>query len=416
MAEPSAPSFARTLPVWLRIGLLSFGGPAAQIALLEHELVERRGWVDARTFGEGLGYCMLLPGPEAQQLATYLGLKLHGIRGAVAAGGLFVLPGALVLFALAWLAAAGRSWPAVAAVFHGLTPVVAALVAHAVWRLGRRTLKGPLFLGLAVGAFAALALLKLGFPWVVGAAALIGALFVRPDAAPEEAAEPVRWGRVGLRALAYAAAFAGLWIGPVALALAIGGRDPFEAVAVFFTKAAFVTFGGAYAVLPYVADAAVNRYGWLSQADMIHGLGLAETTPGPLILVTEFVGFFAGWNAPGRLSPLAAGALGAALTVWVTFLPCFFWILAGAPAVERLNRLAWAQGALKAVTAAVVGVIATLGLTLLKVAVWPNGAFDWIGAVAAAVALVALIRFKVGALALVSAGAVLGLARMWAGV
>ncbi|MBS0297272.1 MAG: chromate efflux transporter [Proteobacteria bacterium] len=415
------PSFAQALAVWARIGLLSFGGPAAQIALIEHEVVERRRWVEPRAFMQALNYCMLLPGPEAQQLATFLGLKLHGVRGAMAAGGLFVLPGALVLFALSWLAAAGGSWAPVQAMFHGLAPVVAALVANAVWRLGRRTLGTPLHLALAAGAFVALAWLKLDFPWVIGASAAIGALFLKgePQAEVGPAPPPMRWGRELMRLGAYAAIFAVLWAAPVLAAIAIGGRDPFQAVAVFFTKAAFVTFGGAYAVLPYVADAATRQYGWLSQADMVHGLGLAETTPGPLILVTEFVGFFAGWNAAaggraGGLSPLGAGALAAALTVWVTFLPCFFYILAGAPYVERLGRLRRAAGALSAVTAAVVGVIASLGWTLLGVAVLkPGGAGpDWPAVAVLAAAFAALRLTRAGPLVLVAGGAVFGLARL----
>jgi chromate transporter len=415
------PTFAQAVAVWARIGLLSFGGPAAQIALIEHEVVERRRWIEPHAFMQALNYCMLLPGPEAQQLATFLGLKLHGVKGAVAAGGLFVLPGALVLFGFSWLAAAGGSWAPVQAVFHGLSPVVAALVANAVWRLGRRTLGTPLHLALAAGAFVALAWLKLGFPWVIGAAALIGALFLNGEAhdAAGPAPEPLRWGRTLARVGGYAAAFAVLWALPVLAAIAIGGHDPFQAVAVFFTKAAFVTFGGAYAVLPYVADAATRHYGWLGQADMIHGLGLAETTPGPLILVTEFVGFFAGWNAAtnghaGGLSPLGAGALAAALTVWVTFLPCFFFILAGAPYVERLGRLRRAAGALSGVTAAVVGVIASLGWSLLGVAVsrTPGGGPDWPAIAVLVAAFLALRLTRAGPLTLVAAGAAFGLARL----
>jgi len=420
--EPPAPrpTFAQAVAVWARVGLLSFGGPAAQIALIEHEVVERRRWIEPRAFVQALNYCMLLPGPEAQQLATFLGLKLHGKKGAVAAGGLFVLPGALVLFALSWLAAAGGTWAPVQAVFRGLAPVVAALVANAVWRLGRRTLGTPWHLALAGGAFVALAWLKLGFPWVIGAAAVIGALFLKqetPDDA-DSAPAPVRWGRELARLGAYAAAFAVLWAAPVFAAVAVGGRDPFEAVAVFFTKAAFVTFGGAYAVLPYVADTATHHYGWLSQADMVHGLGLAETTPGPLILVTEFVGFFAGWHAgvdgrAGGLSPRGAGALAAALTVWVTFLPCFFFVMAGAPYVERLGRLRRAAGALSAVTAAVVGVIASLGWSLLGVAVLkPAGGPDWPAVVVLIAAFAALRLTRAGPLALVGAGAGFGLARL----
>ncbi len=416
------PSFAEAVAVWLKVGLLSFGGPAAQIALLDHEVVEKRGWVSHRAFSEALNYCMLLPGPEAQQLATFLGLKLHGLKGAIAAGGLFVLPGAFVLFALSWIAAAGGHLPPVMAIFRGLTPMVSALVAHAVWRLGRKTIAGPLPLLLAVGAFVALALLHIDFPWVILAAALVGAVAFRKNLPPPDGTvRSVSFFREVVRIAGLAAVFAVLRAAPVVAVLWAFGRDPFEAVAVFFTKAAFVTFGGAYAVLPYVADQAVNHYGWIGQADMAHGLGLAETTPGPLILVTEFVGFFAGWNAASRggagaLTPLGAGAVAAALTVWVTFLPCFFYILAGAPLVEQVGRWRVAAGALKAVTAAVVGVIATLGLTLLKLAVYPQGHVDWLGGAAVLLAFAATLRLKAGPIALVLAGAAFGLGRSYFGV
>lgn len=421
MSEAPQPSFGEAVRLWFRVGLISFGGPAAQIAILHEELVERRRWVDERAFLTALNFCMLLPGPEAQQLATYMGLRLHGLRGAVAAGVLFVLPGAGVLFALAWLSAAHGDWPPLKAMFNGMLPIVVALVAHAVWRIGSRTLKSPLAWGLALGAFVGLGLLKIAFPWIIGAALVIGLIGERFDPAPHVAAArpaaPIDWRRTLLRVASYSLVFAGLWAVPVWAALAWAGPAPFADVAGFFTRAAFVTFGGAYAVLPYVAQAAVDHYGWLSRSEMVHGLALAETTPGPLILVTQYVGFFAGWNAAlagaaGGLSPLAAASLAAGLTTWVTFLPCFYFVLVGAPLIDRLAEDRRARAALSAVTAAVVGVIATLALLIAREAFLPQGRLDLVSCAVALVAFVAAWRFKVGPLWLVAAGAAYGLARL----
>ena len=418
--------FADALWLWLKVGLISFGGPAGQIAILHEELVERRRWIDERAFATALNFCMLLPGPEAQQLATYLGLKLHGLRGALAAGGLFVLPGACVLFALAWLAAAHGAFPPLQAAFKGMLPIVVALVAAASVRIGSRTLKTPLAWSLAIGAFVGLGLLGIGFPWVIGAALLIGLVadrlgaIVAPAAhAPPPDPEPapaIRVGAVIRRFTVLTLIFAALWIGPVGLVLTLAGQRPFADIAVFFTQAAFVTFGGAYAVLPFVAQGAVAHYGWLSRAEMVHGLALAETTPGPLILVTQYVGFFAGWNAAlagkaAGLSPLAAGAIAAGLTTWVTFLPCFYFVLAGAPLVERLSRDRRAHAALSAVTAAVVGVIATLALTIAREAFLPSGVFDPLAVGVALAAFAATVRFRLGALWLVAGGAAYGVIR-----
>ena len=421
----SPPSFAEAVRLWLKVGLISFGGPAGQIAILHEELVDRRRWVDERSFLTALNFCMLLPGPEAQQLATYLGLKLHGLKGALASGGLFVLPGAVVLFALAWLAAAHGDWPPLQAAFKGMLPIVVALVANAVWRIGARTLKTPAAWALAVGAFIGLGLLGIGFPWIIGAALLIGlaadhfghAIAPVGHALPADGeGAAARGPAIARRFALYTAVFAALWAAPVGLVLAFAGTRPFADVAVFFSQAAFVTFGGAYAVLPFVAQGAVVHYGWLSRAEMVHGLALAETTPGPLIMVTQYVGFFAGWNAAlaghaGGLSPFAAGALAAALTTWVTFLPCFYFVLVGAPLVERLARDRRAHAALSAVTAAVVGVIATLALSIAQVAFLPGGRLDLIAVAVGLGAFVAAWRFKVGPLWLVVAGAVYGIGR-----
>ena len=423
------PSFLAAVRLWLKIGVISFGGPAGQIAILHEELVERRGWIDERAFLTALNFCMLLPGPEAQQLATYLGLKLHGLRGAAAAGVLFVLPGAVVLFGLAWLAAAHGSWPPLQAAFKGMLPIVVALVAHAVWRIGARTLKTPAAWALAIGAFAGLGLAGIAFPLVIAAALAAGLvadrfdIAIAPASLPEGAgaAAPKDWARIARRFAGLSVVFGLLWAAPVGLVLARAGPKPFADVALFFTKAAFVTFGGAYAVLPYVAQGAVAHYGWLSRPEMVHGLALAETTPGPLILVTQYVGFFAGWNAAiagqaGGLSPLAAGALAAALTTWVTFLPCFYFVLAGAPLVERLARDRRAHAALSGVSAAVVGIIATLALSIAREAFRPGGRLDLIAIPVALVAFVAAWRFKVAPLWLVVAGAAYGVARALLGV
>jgi chromate transporter len=422
------PRFAEAVGLWLKVGLISFGGPAGQIAILHEELVDRRRWIDERSFLTALNFCMLLPGPEAQQLATYLGLKLHGLKGALAAGGLFVLPGAVVLFALAWLAAAHGDWPPLQAAFKGMLPIVVALVAHAVWRIGTRTLKTPAAWALAFAAFIGLGLAAIPFPWIIGAALVIGLIAdhlgwpIAPAAHPvpvgaDAAAAPASARRTALRFAIYTAIFGLLWAAPVGAVLALAGPKPFTDVALFFTEAAFVTFGGAYAVLPFVAQGAVAHYAWLSRAEMVHGLALAETTPGPLILVTQYVGFFAGWNAAlaghaGGLSPLAAGSVAAALTTWVTFLPCFYFVLVGAPLVERLARDRRAHAALSGVTAAVVGVIATLAVIIAREAFLPKGGVDFIAIIVALAGFVAAQRFKVGALWLVAAGAAYGVLRM----
>jgi len=382
--------------------------------------------VDERGFLTALNFCMLLPGPEAQQLATYLGLKLHGLRGALAAGLLFVLPGACVLFALAWLAAAHGSWPPLQAAFKGMLPIVVALVAFAVWRIGKRTLKTPAAWVLAISAFVAMGLFGIGFPWIIAAALVIGLVADRLGRPIAPAAHPVNpeagtasslhWRALTVRFALYTVLFGALWAGPIGLALVTAGPRPFADVAVFFTQAAFVTFGGAYAVLPFVAQGAVAHYGWLSRPEMVHGLALAETTPGPLILVTQYVGFFAGWNAAvsgqaGGLSPLLAATLAAAITTWVTFLPCFYFVLVGAPVVERLSRDHRAHAALSGVTAAVVGVIATLALSIAKEAFFISGRIDFLAVVVAVAAFVAAWRFKVATLWLVAGGAIYGIGR-----
>lgn len=424
LAQSAAvPAFGIFCLYWLRLGLTSFGGPAGQIAMMQSELVDRRRWIDQRRFLHALNFCMLLPGPEAQQLATYIGWRLHGVRGGLVAGGLFVLPGALVLLVLSWIAAAHGDTGLVGALFDGIKPAVVAIIVAAVWRMGRRTLKGPAAVAMAGAAFLALFALHLPFPLVIGAAAAVGGVaartgrhwFAHPhpvadgDSAKDEPDEPAP---KPARLLGLAMLFVLLWAVPVGAVLLAFGTDPWRGIAALFTKAAFVTFGGAYAVLPYIAGQAVESYGWLSPREMVDGLALAETTPGPLILVTQYVGFFAGWNRPGDLSPGLAGALGAALTTYVTFLPCFLFIFAGAPYVERLIHNRLAAGALAAIAAAVVGVILNLGVYLGMAVLLPHGQsaghMIWAWAIMLA-ALYALTRRGVAIHWVVLGGAAAGL-------
>ena len=392
---------------------------------MHQELVDRRGWIDQRGFSAGLNFAMLLPGPEAQQLATYIGWRLHGLKGALAAGILFVAPGALVLGFLSWLATAYGETRWVAALFDGFRPVVVAIIAAALWRLSRRSLQSGIAWLLALAAFAALTAFHLPFPLVIVAALALGAATgVRFPAlfstghgteASGHASPVAATGGNAARLIRLAAVFVALWAAPVALVIATLGTAPWAGIAQLFTKAAFVTFGGAYAVLPYVAGEAVEHYRWLAAGDMINGLALAETTPGPLILVTQWIGWFAGWNQPGGLTPLAAGILGAALTTYVTFLPCFLFILAGAPYVERIASNPRAAAALGAVTAAVVGVIASLGVYIGRASLFPKwAAGDWtpdIFAVGlAGAALIALTHTKISIPWIVLAGGAAGLA------
>ncbi|WP_439595189.1 chromate efflux transporter [Falsiroseomonas sp.] len=364
------PSFRAALAVWWRIGLLSFGGPAAQIAVMHREVVEQRRWISDARFLHALNFCMLLPGPEAQQLATYLGWLMHGVRGGLAAGLLFILPGAAVMLALSVLYVTLGTVPLVAALFFGLKCAVLVVVVEALLRVAKRALHGAPPWAVAAAAFLGLFALDLPFPVVVLAAAAIG--YALPQAfagaghgAAAEgppamldaaiAADPDRIPRLARKARTAGLIALALWAWPVALLL---GTVPWGDIAWFFSKLAVVTFGGAYAVLAYVAQEAVEHYGWLSAADMLAGLGLAETTPGPLILVLQFVGFLAGFGAQG----LWGGVLGAVLALWVTFAPCFAWIFLGAPFVERLHAQPRLKAALSGVTAAVVGVIANLAL------------------------------------------------------
>lgn len=415
-------TFAAALRYWAVLGCVNFGGPAGQIAMLHRDLVVRRRWISEERFLHALNFCMLLPGPEATELAIYIGWLLHGAAGGVAAGVLFLLPSVLVLLGLSWAYAAHGNLPLVAGALAGLKPVVVAVVAAAVWKIGRRALKRPLDGAIAAGAFLALTFFHAPFPLVIAAAAAAGALQkseAASPAAPSGESAPRDGTKLPARrrAIRLLLLFCALWASPLLIvSAALGWGGPHARAYRFFSQAAFVTFGGAYAVLPFVAQGAVAHYGWLSRPEMVHGLALAETTPGPLILVTQYVGFFAGWNAAaaghaGGLSPLAAGALAAALTTWVTFLPCFYFVLVGAPVVDRLARDRRAHAALSGVTAAVVGVIATLGVTIAREAFFRSGRVDLIAVAVALVAFIAAWRFKVGPLWLVGAGAAYGIAR-----
>lgn len=421
------PSFAELTAASLRIGLLGFGGPAGQIALMHRVFVEEKRWIDEPRYLHALNFCMLLPGPEAQQLATYVGWLLHGVRGGIVAGALFVLPGALVVFGLSWLYALYGQTPWLAAAFVGVKAAVVALVAEAMWKIGKRALKGWGDLAVAAVAFAALALVGLPFPLVVLAAAAWGAAFVRRPP-PAEAAEPTS--RPGARrALLAALTWGVVWLAPLGAALLLLGPDHLLTdIGQTFSTLAVVTFGGAYAVLAYLQQQAVEAHGWLSTAQMIDGLGLAETTPGPLILVNQYVGFMAGWGQGGL--PLAAAA--AAFATWATFAPSWMFIFAGAPHAEALRRSRLATGALHAITAAVLGVIANLALWFGVHTLFADGgdvvtpwghrlftpemmSFQWLPAMVALAAAVALIRFKANILVVIAACALAGAAPLLVG-
>ena len=417
------PSFGEFFRYWLKHGCINFGGPAGQIALMQHDLVDKRQWIDQTAFLRGLNFATLLPGPEAQQLATYTGWRLFGIKGALTAGILFFLPGALVLWLLAWIAAQHGDLAPVRAVFDGLKPVVIAVIGFAVFRIGKRTFKGWPPVAMAAAAFVALQFLQVPFPIVVFGAGVIGWLCSR---LPNNPFPPAGHGKVEHaevkvppsggwpRAIGLLVLYAVLLVAVASVTVALFGRTLFLDLAVFFTKAAYVTFGGAYAVLPYVAEQAVKHYGWLSPGEMVNGMALAETTPGPLIMVLQSVGFVAGWNSAATtgLSPLASATVGAALTTYATFLPSIFFILIAAPYIERIGQVAWAGSALSAITAAVVGVILTLAVFLGAQVIFPAGGVDWIALVATLVVLGVMIRWNVEIHWLVLAGAVLGLARM----
>lgn len=440
-------SFREAFWVWAKIAGLSFGGPAGQIAVMHRILVEEKRWIGEARFLHALNYCMLLPGPEAQQLAIYIGWLLHKTRGGLVAGTLFVLPGFIAIMVLSLIYAAFGNVGVVQALFFGLKAAVLAIVLEAVVRVGKRALKNNVMIGLAAAAFIAIFFLHAPFPLIILMAGVIGFIGGRAgfsafltgnshktssgkqvadaDAAlgentPAHARPTMAW------SLKIAAIFLVLWLVPVAvLFFTFGSGNVFSDIAVFFSKMAVVTFGGAYAVLAYVAQEAVGTYGWLKPGEMLDGLGMAETTPGPLIMVTQFVGFMGAFRHPGTLSPIVAGVLGGILTTWVTFVPCFLWIFLGAPYIETLRANKALSAALSAITAAVVGVIlnlaiwfalhvlfgqlapvSRLGLTLDVPVV---STINIPSLVLTCCALLAIFRFRVGMIPTLTGAAVLGI-------
>jgi chromate transporter len=445
-ARPEGVTLGEAFWVWLRIAALSFGGPAGQIAVMHRILVDEKRWIGEHRFLHALNYCMLLPGPEAQQLATYIGWLMHRTRGGIVAGGLFVLPGLVSIMALSWVYALYGRVGFVSALFFGLKAAVLAIVLQAVVRIGGRALRNRAMLGIAAVAFVLIFFAGVPFPLIVLAAGLIGWVGGRAGLAAfrvggghaaakgaiVEDAEtllgeelPAHARMSVMRVLRVAGVWLILWLAPVAaLLVLLGSGNVFSQIATFFSTMAVVTFGGAYAVLAYVAQEAVQSYHWLKPGEMLDGLGMAETTPGPLIMVLQFVGFMGAYRSPGMLPPLLAGTLGGLLATWVTFVPCFLWIFLGAPFVERLRGNAAVGGALSAITAAVVGVILNLAIwfaihTLFRsVALWRLGPVRFDAPVLASVdpwalllsvgAAVAVLRFKAGTLVTLGATSAAG--------
>ncbi len=438
-------SFREAFRVWLKIGVLGFGGPAGQIALMQRIVVDEKRWVDEQRFLHALNYCMLLPGPEAQQLAIYLGWLTHRTLGGLTAGVLFVLPGAALMLCLSMFYAVNHEQPAAQALFFGVKAAIFAVVIDAVLRIGKRALKNRMMTGLAAAAFIAIFFFQIPFPLVILSAALTG--FARARFNPEIISQILPFSREGLsrgdtlryedsetcalppvaRAIRIIVVSLILWFAPV-LGFAVwqGNASIFVTLALFFSKMAMVTFGGAYAVLTYVAQQVVESYAWLSADEMLDGLGLAETTPGPLILVLQFVGFLAAYRQPGLLDPMVAGVLGALLTTWVTFVPCFLWIFLGAPYIKALRGNVPLNAALSAITAAVTGVITSLAVWFglhvlfgvvvethrfgvrLFIPVWNT--LDPVALILAAAALIALLHFKIGMIPTLVSSTALGMA------
>ncbi len=440
--RPANVSFMEALRFWLKLGFISFGGPAGQIAIMHRELVEQKRWISERRFLHALNYCMLLPGPEAQQLATYIGWLMHRTRGGIAAGALFVLPSLFILIGLSWVYLVYGNVPWVAGIFYGIKPAVAAIVLHAVWRIGSKTLRSPrrtpLLWAVALASFVAIAIAGIPFPWVVAFAALTGWLGSRfapgqfaggaghgaahasygPALIDDDTPTPPHATFSRKRLAQVAAAGAVLWLAPMAALLATQGWDgTLTRMGWFFSKAALLTFGGAYAVLPYVYQGAVEQFQWLTGTQMIDGLALGETTPGPLIMVVAFVGFVGGWTREvlGPDALFAGAALAATVVTWFTFLPSFIFILAGGPLVEATHGKLGFTAPLTAITAAVVGVIASLAVFFMGHILLTQGTgpmvsrVDWMAAALTAVAAVGLFRFKLGVIPVITACGLAGL-------
>ena len=410
IAEKERPPFSDALKFWIKLGFISFGGPAGQIAIMHKELVERRGWISEEKFLHALNFCMLLPGPEAQQLAAYNGWRLHGIKGGIAAGAFFVIPSIFFLLALSYIYARYGHINEIIAVLDGFKPVVVAIVVEAVIKIGKRSLKSSVHFVVAALSFLAVQLLHIPFPIIVIAALVFGYLWSRRETgstAPESSPNGVH----GKYLLKVAAVCVLLWVVPFAAVVATLGLDNIATrLYLFFTQAAFVTFGGAYAVLAYVNQAAVAA-GWITAAQAVDGLALAETTPGPLIMVLQFIGFMTGWQNSGSLDQTAFAVLCALIVTFVTFLPSFLFVFCGAPYVERLQGNKRLSGALTFVTSAVVGVILNLSIVFGSAVFIGAEGVNWSGILMSAAAFVALYFLKADVLLVVVAGGVIGLAK-----
>lgn len=405
----ASPSFRELVRTFGQIGLINFGGPAGQIALMHRTLVEEKQWIDEEAYLRALNFCHILPGPEAQQLATYIGWKLHGVRGGLAAGLLFILPGAAVVLALTGLYAVAADVRPIAAGLLGVKAAVLAIVVEALLRVARRALNTLFKRAVALVAFVALAIFSAPFPLVMIGAGAVGFLVAARWPAllklkpPPQGEATLRAPSIG-RTLATIIGWGGVWAAPVVLALiAFGPHHVLVEIGLFFAKLASVSFGGAYAVLTYMAQEAVNSHGWLQPKEMVDGLGLAETTPGPLILVTEYVGFLAAYRHPAPFSPAVAGLVGAAMTLWMTFTPCFLWIFAAAPWLQRLEHAKRLGGALAAITAAVVGVIANLTVWFALHVLFLTFASVRVGSVALSVPNLLSVDWRAGGLSLFAA-------------
>lgn len=422
------PSFGEAFQFWLKLGFISFGGPAGQIAIMQSELVEKKKWISQSRFLHALNFCMLLPGPEAQQLTIYIGWLLHKIRGGIVAGALFVIPSILILWTLSYIYAAFGNLPWIAAIFYGLKPAVTAIVLVAVIRIGRKALKNEVMWALAALAFVAIYFLKVPFPAIVlgaGIIGFVGGLFwkskfetratdetdQRLSVIGDEEESPPHTRPSFARAIRVSIICLILWLAPtIIVGMARGWDSTLFKEGLFFSKAAVVTFGGAYAVLPYVAQQALFHYGWLEPGQMLDGLGLAETTPGPLIMVLQFVGFMGAWQHPEGLSPLLAASLGSLLTTWTTFVPCFLWIFVGGPHIEQLRGNQRLTSALSTITAAIVGVILNLAVWFALRVFFPSvGVIDWFAIVLCVAAFMAMLRYKIDIIPVVLASGLLGL-------
>lgn len=422
------PSFGEAFKFWSKLGFISFGGPAGQISIMHHELVDRKKWVSNERFLNALNYCMLLPGPEAQQLATYIGWLLHRLPGGIIAGALFVIPSIFILFALSYTYAAFGTIPWVVSVFIGLKAAIMAIVLSAVIKIGKKALKNGVMVGIAALSFISIFFLKIPFPLIVLGAGLLGlvgryALPEKFDVIKGKDTRDFDAGYVQIcedpevchinpstkRNIVLVTVFVLLWLAPVMMLSVFLPHRVFYTEALFFTKAAFLTFGGAYAVLAYIAQAGVEQYAWLTGPQMIDGLGLAETTPGPLIMVVQFVGFMAGWNHSAGWSPVVGGMVGSLVATYFTFLPCFLFVFLGGPYIEKFRDNATLSAALSSITAAVVGVILNLAVWFgLQVLMPAAGGFNWFAAVIGLAAFASIQWFKVGIIAVIAAAGAIG--------